>query len=186
MNPLSSTQPVLYFAYGSDMHPDQIAGRAPGAEVAAVARLGGFATAFFGRSERWDGGEESAVRMAGAEMWGVVYRLSPAAFDRLDAWQGARLDGTGGYFHCPAEVVAADGMPYSAVMYRRSSTREPAPPSREYLAFIAEAAERRGLPAAHVATLRAMDSVPASYPVPKEGPTDRFLAGLPLGASCAC
>lgn len=183
MNPLSSTQSVLYFAYGADMHPDQIAGRVGAVEVVAVARLPNHALGFFARSERWDGGEESAVRTHGSNLWGVVYRLSPAAFDRLDAWQGAKLDGTGGYFHCPAEVAGADGTPYSTVMYKRATTREPLPPSTEYLTFIAEGAARQGVP---TADFRIMISVPATYAVPKEGPSDRFLSTLPLGASCAC
>ena len=187
-NPLSSTQSVLYFAYGANMHPGQIAGRCGEVEVevVAVARLPGYALAFFGRSERWDGGEESAVRQPGSDLWGVLYRLSAAAFDRLDAWQGAKLDGTGAYFHSPAQVVAADGSGHMAVMYRRSTTREPALPSTEYLDYVAGAAESRGVAAGYVEKLRTIDSVKASYPVPKEGPTDRFLASLPLGASCAC
>jgi|AGTN01.1.fsa_nt_gi AIG2-like family. len=186
MNDLSSTQPVLYFAYGANMHPGQIIARCHGAEVVAVAKLADHALAFFGRSERWDGGEEAAIRRPGAELYGVVYRLSPAAFDRLDAWQGAKLDGSGAYFHCPADVVAEDGTAYSAVMYKRSTTGEPQPPSTEYLSYIAAGAEKHGLPAAYVQALKAMGSVKASYAVPKEGPTDRFLMSLPLGAPCAC
>lgn len=183
---LSSTQPVLYFAYGANMHPEQITARAREVEMVSVARLANYSLAFFGHSERWDGGEESAIRRPGATLWGVVYRLSPAAFDRLDAWQGAKLDGTGDYFHSPAEVLGEDGTPYSAVMYRRSSTREAQPPSMEYLSFIAGGAERQGLPAPYVQDLLDMESSPATYTVPKEGPTDRFLLSLPLGAACAC
>lgn len=186
MNDISSTQPVLYFAYGSNMHPDQIGGRVGPVEVVAVARLPDHALGFFARSERWDGGEESAIRQPGHDLWGVVYRLPPAAADRLDAWQGAKLDGTGGYFHCPAEVTGPDGTPYSAIMYKRSTTREPLAPSSEYLGYIVDAAERNGLPSAYIQKLKARDAINASYAVPKEGPTDRFLATLPLGASCAC
>lgn len=184
MNDIASTGPVLYFAYGANMNSDQINQRAPGAKVVGVAALDGYDLAFFGRSERWDGGLENAVRQPGATLWGVVYELSGPAFDRLDAWQGVRLDGTGDYFHSSADLRAIDGRTIAALMYRKSSLGDAVTPSAEYLDHIVAGARAHGLPADYVARLAAGASHPAAYAVPRAENSDRFL--MAGGGACAC
>ncbi|WP_454915944.1 gamma-glutamylcyclotransferase family protein [Xanthobacter sediminis] len=185
---LSSRESVLYFAYGGNMDAAQITGRCREVpQVVGVARLADHVVAFHGRDERWDGGEETVRRQPGAGTWGVVYRLSATAFDRLDAWQGVRLDGTGTYFHSPADVVSQDGTAYSVMLYRKSSLGNPHPPSTPHLAMILAAARRRGLPDDHIAALGAQDSIEPDAPVPRAARADRFLAAAPnLSSSCAC
>lgn len=184
MSELGSTKPVLYFAYGANLNGAQMALRAPGAKVVAVAALDGYALDFFGHSERWDGGLENAVRQGGATIWGVVYELAGPAFDRLDAWEGVRLDGTGDYFHSPADLRTSDGATISAVMYRKASLGEPVTPSAEYLAHILAGARQHGLPAAYVAALAERPSHPATYEVPRQDHTERLM--MMGGGSCAC
>lgn len=186
MNDASSNEPVLYFAYADNLHPQEIFTRLKQVEKVAVAKLPNYVLGFFGQSERWDGGEPSAVREPGADLWGVVYRLSIAAFDRLDAWQEVKLDGSGRYFHCPAEVTGEDGTPYSAAMYRLTSTRDQGKPSAEHLAYLAEGAQQQGLPDIYVESLMGIPSLKAGYEVPVITPRDGFLVSLPLNASCAC
>lgn len=185
MNPLSSTTSVLYFAYGANMNETQITTRCRAAKAIGAARLPDHALMFFGHSERWDGGEETVLFQSGEEIYGVVYELTPTAFDRLDAWQGVRLDGTGAYFHCPAEVIGLDGQPYSALMYKRSTLGEASRPSMEYLTHILAGAEAHGLPESYLNRLRAIPSEGARYKVPKADHTDRFLTVLE-GSGCSC
>ncbi|ARC90136.1 gamma-glutamylcyclotransferase [Rhodovulum sp. MB263] len=168
---------VLHFAYGIELHPDEIARMCPGAELVARASLPGSRIGFFGHSRVWDGAEEAAVADPGAALPGVLYRMSPRDADALEAARGVRLNGTGIYFHHPAEVLAEDGSRVAAVMLMKTERRAPRPPSREYLGRIADGAALRGLPAVHVAALRAVASVPASYPVPR-------LAELPFSLAC--
>ncbi|RAP39517.1 gamma-glutamylcyclotransferase [Rhodovulum viride] len=168
---------VLHFAYGIELHPDEIARMCPGAELVARATLPGSRLGFFGHSRVWDGAEEATVADPGAVLPGVLYRMSLRDADALEAARGVRLNGTGVYFHHPAEVLAEDGRPVAAVMLMKTERRAPRPPSAEYLCRIAEGAELRGLPAAHVAALRGVASVPASYPVP-------CLAALPFSLAC--
>jgi hypothetical protein len=181
---LSSTAPVLYFAYGANMNFEQISARCSKPQFVSVARLPGYEIAFYGRSERWDGGEETLRAMPGRDLYGVVYELSPTAFDRLDAWQGVKLDGTGDYFHRPAEVIGLNGTRYSTLLYKKSEMREPSLPSKEYLAHILVGAEFHGLPDDYLASLRAMPSRQADYAVPKPERTDRFL--MVGGGGCGC
>ena len=183
----SRREPLLYFSYGGNMDPRQIGARCRETpEPDAIARLADHALVFHGADERWEGGEETLARRPGSEVWGVVWRLSAAAFDRLDAWQGVKLDGTGACFHSPADVVTAEGAVHSILTYRKASLGEPRPPSAPHLAMIAAAARAQGLPAAYVEALAASESIEPSAPVPREARADRFLAAAAFGASCAC
>lgn len=176
-------KPILYFAYGSNMNPAQMAIRCRGCKKVAVARLSGYRLDFFGHSQRWDGGEETVIIAPGERVLGVVYELSHSALDRLDAWQGVRLDGSGRYFHSPAEVIGLDGKVYPVLIYRKDILGEPRPPSTEYLAYILAGAEEQALPTEYIARLRAVPSQLARYVVPKTEDADRLLMSA---ASCAC
>ena len=164
----------LYFAYGSNLNQNQIKERCQSPEVIQVARLTGFRLAFLGNSKRWDGAEETVVLSPGDEVWGVVYKLNSGDAQKLDAWQDVRLDGTGPYFHYPAEVEAQDGTHFSVVFYRRDLQEDGHLPSTEFLNFIIKSAESRGLPTDYIEKLRQIKSRPATYPVPKRVPFHRF------------
>lgn len=185
---VSSHEDVLFFAYGGAMDEAQISRRCgvmP--EKIACARLADYTLAFYGRDERWDGGEETILREPGAEVWGVVWMIPARAFDRLDAWQGVRLDGTGAYFHSPAHVATAEGATLSALAYRKTELGAATPPSAPNLARIARAARAHGLPEAYVAALEARPTVEPEGPVPRAARIDRFLMSAPdLSLSCAC
>ncbi len=157
---------VLVFAYGANMHPSQIAARCIGADVIAPACLADHRVAFFGSSPIWDGALETVVPEPGRDVWGVVYALSHLDADSLDAWQDARFDGTGTYFHYPTSVVDALGGVREVLLYKKDMLGAPGRPSCEYLDFIVQGAVLRGLPPDYVAQLRGIDAAKASYPVP--------------------
>lgn len=162
---------TLLFAYGAAMNPNQTAALRCDPALVAVARLPNHAVAFFGHSEVWDGGFETLVEREGAETWGVIYALAPSELDRFDVWRGVRLDGGGAYFHMPTEVFGQDGARHEVLFHRKAvmgPLRLPSIGCRDYLA---DGAATRGLPEAYVAALRAMDAVPARYPVPKNDRT---------------
>jgi len=181
-NPKRRSAPSLLFAYGANMNPAWLAERGIRAEALAVACLPDHRLSFHGYTKVWDGAEEAVISAPGHELWGVVYKLSGMDADRLDAAQGVRLNGTGTYFHSPAEVIAEDGAAHSVVLFHKAALRDARPPSAEYLAYIVEGAKARGLPAAYVEALGATPSVPAAYPVPlkpKAGPNT-------IISACAC
>lgn len=172
---------LLYFAYGSNMNPQQIKTRCLGAEVLAVARLVDHRLAFFGSSTVWDGALETVVPAPGRDVWGVLYALSPLDADSLDAWQDARFDGTGAYFHFPVVVVDVLGQCHEALLYKKDLLGRPQKPSREYLEHIARGAETRGLPPEYIDNLRGLAAQKASYPVPIP---QRWDGDVPRGTTC--
>ncbi len=185
---LASGEDVIFFAYGGAMDEAQISGRCGETpEKIAVARLADYALAFNGCDERWDGGDETILRSSGAEVWGVVWKIPAKAFDRLDAWQGVRLDGTGAYFHSPVTVTTTDGEVIFALAYRKTDLGVKNPPSAPNLVRIVQAARAHGLPESYVAELEAQPSVAPEGPVPRAARADRFLSSAPdLGHFCAC
>lgn len=78
----------VYFAYGSNVFPDQMHDRCPGHEVAGLARLHGFALTFTGHSVTWGGPVATLVRVPGAAVDGVLYRLTDEHIDTLDGFEG--------------------------------------------------------------------------------------------------
>ncbi|GAB6037580.1 gamma-glutamylcyclotransferase [Fundidesulfovibrio butyratiphilus] len=154
------------FVYGSDMHENQIRSICSNPVVVGIARLANHRMAFHGYTPLWDGALETVVPCPGREVWGVIHALGPRDAQRLDAWHDARLDGSGPFFHWPAEVTDTNGVTHKVLLYKKDILGQATLPSREYLEFILEAARRRGLPRDHVAELAAMESRAASYPVP--------------------
>jgi hypothetical protein len=148
-----SGERTLFFSYGQDMNPDMMANR--GAELISVARLAGFKLDFSGHSTYWGGGEENALPSPHSDLWGAVYALSFKDAEALDGRQGARLDGTGPYYHYPVLVHDASGGAYHALMYRKSRNDTPRPPSRAQLDCVIAGARARGLPENYVARLAA-------------------------------
>jgi hypothetical protein len=173
---------LFYFAYGSNMNKEQISARCAKAKVVAVAKLSDFQLAFFGHSVVWDGAEETVVPSPSHDVWGVVYQLSASDQERLDDAQGARLDGSGPYFHFPATVTAADGSSYSVLLFKKDSLGRRLKPSQEYLSFIAQGAADRELPAAYVEALRTMESAKAKYTVPR---ANKSVREFPSGGDCS-
>jgi hypothetical protein len=164
-----------YFAYGSDLNPDQMTSRCHDPKVLAVARLRDHALGFFGHSKKWDGGEETLIRRPGEDLWGVVYELSFSDAEHLDSWQDVRLDGTGPYFHFPIEVTDSQGMAYSVLLYKKDDLSAPGPPSRECLDYIIAGTQLRGLPPTYLDQLRKIRSVAATFSVPKKSRFDRSI-----------
>jgi len=157
----------MYFLYGSNAHPKQIAARCGRAERIGVARLADHRLAFFGHSGAWDSGEETVTESPGDEVWGVLCRLLIADADRFDGCQGVRTDGCGTYFLLPVTVWNESGEACPALAYKRDFCGNPAFPSRELIEFIAEGAAQQNFPQKHIASLRQTDTRPARYPVPK-------------------
>lgn len=163
----------LYFAYGADLDLAGMRRRAGEIQVVSTARLVGFRLGFFGHDPVWDSGMETLLADDKAETWGVLYRLRPAEWERLDACMGATLAGTGAYFHYPVEVTTGTGERCLVRTYRKSMRGEPRLPSREFLIHLANAARARTLPEDYQGYLRSLPSTPARYPVPRRDPEQR-------------
>jgi len=173
----------LFFAYGSNMNPEQIAFRCQRPEIFAVAYLPDHKISFHGYNKKWDGGEEGLIYQPGMQLWGVIYKLSFSDMDRLDAWQDARLNGTGPYFQCPAEVINTQGNLYPVVLYKKDILAEFQLPSEEYLNHIVDGAISHGLPENYINDLKKVTTRKTTYPVPLVYKFDRTLLS---NLSCDC
>lgn len=173
---------AYFFSYGANMNPAQLLSRCSGKPVLkAVAQLTDHRLAFHGRSGTWDGGLEAFEPAPGCSLWGVIHELVFSDAYKLDAWQDARLDGSGSYFHCPVRVFDTHGGAHDVIIYRKDQLGPAVLPSREQLDFIAQGAEACGLPEEYVARLRRMESKDARYPVPR---TPLFDRGLLATSTC--
>ena len=168
------TAAELYnFAYGSNMNNEQVLARCTKPKGVAVAKLADHQLAFFGYSVVWDGGEESVIPVAGQDVWGVIYELTPSDKDKLDDCQDARFDGTGDYFHSPAKVSDQERKVYSVLLYKKAKLGTPQQPSQEYLNFIVQGAVDHQLPSDYVEQLRGIESKKARFVVPRPRKTSR-------------
>lgn len=83
--------PTTIFAYGSNLDEAQMRQRCPDSVVLGRAALPNHALVFGGYSARWDSPVASLGRLEGAEVAGLLYRVTEADLVRLDACEGVPL-----------------------------------------------------------------------------------------------
>lgn len=154
----SGREQVLYFAYGSNMDPEQIKARCPDAELIGIGVLADHALCFPRRSNNRNCGVSSVAHVVGRETWGVVFHLTPKDLAALDANEGFRSDREAhlnGYNRVPVVVRVGD-VPTEMITYVAVEQKAPPLPNAAYLKHICEGARHHGLPAAY---LEYLDSI---------------------------
>ncbi|HLM49566.1 MAG TPA: gamma-glutamylcyclotransferase family protein [Solirubrobacteraceae bacterium] len=136
-----------YFAYGSNMHPAVMAAWCEAARPQGAARLEGFRLAFTRRSRRWRAGGADVLPAPAGEVWGVLFEVSPADLDALDAKEFAAQSG---YRRRVVEVSGRRAVTYEVI------DKAPAemPPRRAYVELLIEGARAHELPEMWIARLR--------------------------------
>jgi gamma-glutamylcyclotransferase (GGCT)/AIG2-like uncharacterized protein YtfP len=134
---------TLYFAYGANMDPVQMAGRCPGARQLGVAMLVGHA---FGIGKA---GYGTALPSAGEVVHGVLWALERDDEASLDRFEGV---GDGLYTKRRVRVLKPDGEVTEAMMYYAVDPT-PGAPTPGYLERIVEVAESLGFPPDYIAAL---------------------------------
>src|SRR5258708_4106723 len=160
---------MLYFAYGSNMDPDQARERCPGHQVVGLAALRDHRLIFPLYSNRWSGGVASVQLHHGETVWGVLYELTESDLASLDTWEGFRGPGDQhnvyDHEHVTVELVRPDdgSIPRrvrSSIYLARPSNASP--PSRRYLDAILRGARHHRLPEEYIAKLNAVTVGPES------------------------
>ena len=102
------------------------------------------------------------VPQSGSEVWGVLYRCSPAAMDALDELEGVAV---GMYHRQKVEVTGPKGQKHAAVAYVAGADYicPEGSPSEEYLGRILRGARQHGLPNAY---LQALEKLAKHKPTP--------------------
>ena len=133
-----------YFAYGSNLEPRRLRERIGEFRVYGAACLYGHRLAFNKRG-RDGSGKANLMPDSLGLVWGVVYELTPAAWPRLDRFEG-------GYTRLRVQVEQSPGEGREAWTY--ASTRlSGKPPFSWYREHVVQGARHHGLPDAWVAWL---------------------------------
>lgn len=118
----------IYFAYGSNLHPPQMADRCPGSRVLHPGVLKGYRLAFSGYSARWEGGVATVVAEPSGEVQGLLYQLTAEDLGNLDKFEGFPTV----YDRVRVSVGGRDGNLHSAMTYQKRSSGTTAPSLRYF------------------------------------------------------
>jgi hypothetical protein len=153
---------MLYFGYGSNLNPRQMAQRCPGHRVAGVALLTDHRLEFRGLSEDWGGAVATLVPSHGAAVWGLLFELTEEHLQTLDRYEGFRAPGDQHNLYERGTVTVElvrplDGSVPRRVRAQAYTARHGAAglPSRRYLDTILEGARHHHLPEEYVEKLAA-------------------------------
>jgi gamma-glutamylcyclotransferase (GGCT)/AIG2-like uncharacterized protein YtfP len=143
---------MLYFAYGSNMHPVHMQKRCPGCILVAPARLRDHLLAFSRPWAAWGGGGVADIQpSAGSVVEGVVWDITEAHRNSLDAYE----EYPRAYTRKDVAVEVFDGRTLTAFAYvaRPAGTRQP---RRRYLRRLIEGARAHRLSPGYVGFLEAI------------------------------
>lgn len=152
---------MLYFAYASNLDPEQMSERCPGHAVVGLAALHDHRIGFPRYSEERGGGTASLLPSHGKSAWGVVYDITEAHLATLDSYEGYKGHGDQHNAYDRETVTVDlvrtdDGSPprrVRAITYFARPSN-PQPPSRHYLDRILRGAVHHRLPEDYVDALR--------------------------------
>lgn len=152
---------MLYFAYGSNLDPAQMAERCPGHLVVGLASLHDHRLAFPRFSQEWGGGTASLVPAHGRQVWGVVFDVTEEHLRTLDGYEGCRGPGDQHNAYDRETVTVEIVRPDDGSVPRRvraltyvARPSNPQPPSRRYLDTILRGAVHHRLPDDYLVALR--------------------------------
>ena len=151
---------MLYFAYGSNLDPDQMRSRCPDHKVVGLAMLRDHKLSFPLTSHEWGGGVAGIAVSHGATLWGALYELSDADVATLDKHMGFVAEGSPNNLYDREQVWVELSRPDDGSIPRRIRAAiymprqaNPAKPSARYLEAILRGARHHRLPDEYIAKL---------------------------------
>ncbi len=145
---------MIYFAYGSNMDPEQMQSRCPGHRVLGAAKLLHYTLAFTRWSRAWNSGTADILPEQNRYVLGALYALTPDDLKRMDKI----ADYPNSYIRQDVTVqhgtVALPAMTYVAVRMGVFL------PSKSYLERMIHGAKRLGFDPAYLADLQAIRTHP--------------------------
>lgn len=157
---ITQDEELLYFAYGSNLHPHRLRERVPSARALAVARLTGYALRFHKRGR--DGSGKCNIHHTGRpadRVFGAVYVMAAGERARLDG-----AEGLGAGYRLAWLDVYADDTPHTVFSYIAETGHidDTLSPFDWYHQLVLAGARHHGLPNEYVAAIGAV----AAYPDP--------------------
>jgi len=132
---------MLYFAYGSNMHPQQMRRRCPSYRFVSTAKLADYKLAFTRRSPRRRCGVADVIPSTGDEVWGVLYHIRSKrdvlALDKAEGYLDGRKR-VNGYDRVHRQVWSpiSPHKLLTASLYIARQQQNPPPPSAHYLGLL--------------------------------------------------
>ena len=136
---------MLYFAYGSNLLSQRLSARVASARAVGTAWVDGQRLSL-GKRGRDGSGKATLVATPGARVWGALYSIDPAHWERLDGFEP-------GYARVALEVTSERRGRLLAATYIAPETASEAVAFAWYKRLIVEGAREHGLPAAYVDAL---------------------------------
>ncbi len=148
---------MIYFAYGSNMNPGQMAERCPEARTIGVARLVDYCLCFPRMSASRRCASAGIEPRPGNAVWGVLYDVPEADMTVLNYHEGYDPKGPPAQNrHVLKEVTVlriGGSEPVKAMTYFAIPDGTTSPPSVAYMNTIIDGALYHGLPKAYIAAL---------------------------------
>jgi gamma-glutamylcyclotransferase (GGCT)/AIG2-like uncharacterized protein YtfP len=179
---------MLYFAYGSNLDPEQMQSRCPGHVVVGLAALRDHRLAFPLYSNPWGGGVSSIQLAHGDTVWGMLFDLTEEHLRTLDGFEEFRGAGDQHNVYDRDQVTVELTRPDDGSFPRRvrawtyvARPAKPSPPSRRYLDTILRGARHHRLPEEYIAKIAAVAPAPESVE-----PSGGVAESEPSGGAPAC
>ena len=148
---------MLYFAYGSNMHPERLRRRVPSCVAIGAAELSGYILAFFKRGR--DGSGKCTLIEAEqptARVHGVLYRIDPSHRVNLDEAEGLGV----GYESLSVDVsIERDAHSAFTYIAQRDYVDSSLRPYDWYKALVVDGARHHGLHEAYLDFLRGVPAI---------------------------
>ncbi len=150
--------PILYFAYGSNLHPARLAARAPSARLIGTGCWSGHRLAFHKIGQ--DGSAKCDAPVATLptdRVHGAIYQLADADLGRLD-----RIEGAGTGYDRALVTLDGDSGPLTANTYlARQGWIDPGlKPFGWYRLLVLAGAEHHSFPDSYLAAISAVSAIP--------------------------
>lgn len=152
---------IKYFAYGSNLDPDQMEDRGIKVKESEIAELPGWKLAFTIYSDPWGGGVADILPSSGEKVKGVIYTIAEDSLKNLDRYEGRRVEDNmerGMYRrqYIPVKVkerweTVLTYIVNRAVEYKRKVDLKP---SQEYLETIISGAREHGLDKEYIENIK--------------------------------
>ena len=153
---MTSGETVLYFAYGSNMDPEQMRERCPGADAAGQAALPGYRFLIKSR------GVATITPSAGNQVLGVLWHVTPTHLETLDRYEGVR----GGFYARSEVAVRTETRTVSALVYIAADATE-GRPRPGYLKRLVAGAHLHGLPTKYIEQTLSAYAIPGPRSAPE-------------------
>lgn len=155
-----------YFAYGSDLDPNEMKAMCPGHRVVGLAMIPDHRLGFPLYSHQWEGGVAGLVHAHGRKVWGVLHELTEADQSALDAHEGWKGPGNQHNLYERETVTVELVRPEDGSAPRRVRATtylprqsNPSAPSRRYLDALLRGAQHHRLPEEYVEWLLTIEPV---------------------------